>query len=57
MNMSETPSALDEAQNLAKSLEDAVKAMEAALLCLDEGNVSRAGQILYSAIKAAAPLQ
>lgn len=52
--MSETPPALDEAQNLAKSLADAVKAMEAALLCLDEGNISRAGQILYSAIKAAA---
>ena len=34
-------------------LQDALKAMEAAMLCLEEGNISGVGRILYRAIKAA----
>lgn len=35
------------------TLQEVLKHMEAALLCLDEGNISRAGTLLYMAIKAA----
>lgn len=43
-----------EAQNTAETpLQDALKAMEGALLCLDEGNITRAVVLLRMAIKAA----
>jgi len=34
----------------ATALETAMRAMEAALLCIGEGNIARAGQLLYGAL-------
>lgn len=34
----------------AIALENAMRTMEAALLCIGEGNIARAGQLLYGAL-------
>lgn len=36
--------------DLAGRVDDLLKAIEAALMCLDEGNKARAAQLLYSAL-------
>lgn len=47
-HIQESTSRLEE--NTGPTREEALRAIEAALLCLDEGNVQRAAQLLYSAL-------
>lgn len=46
--MKETPSVGEE--QTSKPSEDLLQAIEAALLCIDEGNIARAAQLLYQAL-------